>query len=117
MKNEKKKIPSKLLIGERLKYDTSTLWNTMQLLRENKAFLLWCNEIGSGSAVPGYRFNPQLAGGLKDLVLPQLWCRLQLQLASDPGPGNSMCCGAAKKEKRKRVAFSVFTGNIYEIAL
>ena len=38
---------------------------------------------------------------VKDLVLPQLQCRLPLQLGSDPWPGNSMCCRAAKKEKKK----------------
>ena len=37
--------------------------------------------------------------GLKELVLPQLWHRLQLRLGSDLWPRNSICRGAAKKEK------------------
>ena len=28
--------------------------------------------------------------------------KLQLWLTSDPWPGNSICCGVAKKEKKKR---------------
>ena len=35
----------------------------------------------------------------KDPVLLQLWRRLQLQLGSDPRPGNSMCCGTAKTKR------------------
>ena len=38
-----------------------------------------------------------LAQWVKDLVLPQLWLRLQLLLGSNPWPGNSLCCGVAKK--------------------
>ena len=37
---------------------------------------------------------------VKDLVLLRLQCRLQLQLGSDPQPGNSICLRAAKKEKK-----------------
>ena len=37
--------------------------------------------------------------GLKELVLLQLWHRLQLQLGSDLWPRNSICHGVAKKEK------------------
>ena len=43
--------------------------------------------------------------GLKDLVLPELWCKLQLQLESDPWPGNSICHGCSRgkiKEKKER---------------
>ena len=39
--------------------------------------------------------------GVKDLVLPYLWRRSQLQLRSDPWPGNSICHGAAKKENKQ----------------
>ena len=39
---------------------------------------------------------PHLAEWFKDLVLPQ-----QLQLGSDPWPGNSLCCRVAKKRKKK----------------
>ena len=31
-------------------------------------------------------------------MLPQLWSRWQLQLQSDPWPGNSICQGAVRKE-------------------
>ena len=37
---------------------------------------------------------------LKDLALPLLWHRLQLQLGSDPWPEKSMYRGLAKKEKK-----------------
>ena len=42
--------------------------------------------------------------GFKDLALLQLQLhrRLQLQLRSDPWPGNSICCGAARKEKKRK---------------
>ena len=39
-------------------------------------------------------------GVLRDLALPQLQCGSQLRLGSDPWPRNSICCGAAKKEKK-----------------
>ena len=38
--------------------------------------------------------------GLGNLVLLQLQLGLQLWLRSDPWPGNSICCGTAKKEKK-----------------
>ena len=41
--------------------------------------------------------------GLKDQVLPRLWCRSQRWLGSDPWPGNSICCAAAKKEKPEEI--------------
>ena len=41
--------------------------------------------------------------GIKDLVLPQLWCRLQVRLRSDLCPGNSICFRETKKEKTKRI--------------
>ena len=41
-------------------------------------------------------------GLAQDLVLPQLQCRLQLRLRSDPWPWNSMCRGVTKKEKKKK---------------
>ena len=44
---------------------------------------------------------PGLAQWVKDLVLAQLWHRLQLWLGSDPWPGNFICHGAAKKDKKK----------------
>ena len=42
-----------------------------------------------------------VAWWVKDLVLPQLQLRSQLWLRSDPWLGNSLCCGVAKKEKKK----------------
>ena len=44
---------------------------------------------------------PGLVQWIKDLALPQLWHRLQVQLRSDPWPGNSIFHGAAKKKKKK----------------
>ena len=43
--------------------------------------------------------------GLKDLVLPQRWFR------SDPWRGNSICCGAVKKEKKIRNINSLWEGS------
>ena len=42
---------------------------------------------------------PSLAQLVKDLVLLQLCYRSQLRLRSDPWPRNSICLGAAKKDK------------------
>ena len=61
-------------------------------------FPLWCNGIGGISAVQGHGLIPSLAQWVKDLALPQLGRRSQLQLGSDPWPRNSACCGAAKKK-------------------
>lgn len=43
---------------------------------------------------------PSLSQWVKDLAPQQLWLRLQLQLVSDPWPGNSICYGKAKREKK-----------------
>ena len=45
---------------------------------------------------------PARHSGLKDLALPQLQHRSQLQLKSDPWPGNSLCLKVAKKEEKKK---------------
>ena len=37
---------------------------------------------------------------VKNLPLLQLWLGLQLQLGSDPWPGNSICHGTAKREEK-----------------
>ena len=37
--------------------------------------------------------------GLKNLALPQLWCRSQLWLRSDPWPGNSISCRVLLPQK------------------
>ena len=50
--------------------------------------------------------------GVKDPALPQLWCRSQLPLLSDPCPRNSICWGVAKKGKKKRKS-SFETTNIF----
>ena len=65
-------------------------------------FPLWRNGISSFSASPGQRFDPCPAQGVKDLVLPQLRPRSQLQLRFDPWPGNSNCLGVAKEKKEKK---------------
>ena len=46
--------------------------------------------------------SPNRHSGLNDPALSQLQHRLQLQLGFDPWPGNSLCCGVAKKEKEKK---------------
>ena len=48
-------------------------------------------------------WTPGPAQWVKDLALPQLPLRLQLQLGSDPWPGNSMYHRAAKKEQKKNI--------------
>ena len=55
---------------------------------------------------------PGLAQWIKDAASPQLRCRPQLQLRSDPWPGNSICLRAAKREKRNlaRVTSPKITG-------
>ena len=63
-------------------------------------FPLCHNGIGGILGAVGYRFNPHMAQWVKDLVLPWLWLRSQLQLGFDPWPGNSICYGAAKNEKK-----------------
>ena len=45
---------------------------------------------------------PSLAQWVKDVVLPQLQLRSQLQLGSDPWSRNFICCGAAKKKNKKK---------------
>ena len=47
-------------------------------------------------SIPG-----SLARWVKDPALLQLQLHLQVQLRSDPWPGNSICQGAAKKEKTR----------------
>ena len=63
-------------------------------------FPLWCNGIGAVSGASGRRFDPQPGAWVKHLALQQLWPRSQLQLESDPWPGNSMCHRLAKKGKK-----------------
>ena len=78
--------------------------------KAEEEFLLWCNGISSISGTLGCRFDPWPGTRGKDAALPQLWCRLQLQLGSDPWPGNSICLRVAKKvegEKKKRQKIGV----------
>ena len=65
--------------------------------RKQLEFLLWRNRVGGILGALGCGFNPGPVQWVKDLVLP-----LKLQLESEPWPGNSMCRGAAKKEKEER---------------
>ena len=63
---------------------------------------------GSIGSVVSWKFRgagliPSLAQWIKDPVLLQLQFRLQLQLGSDPWPGNSVCCRVTKKEKKNGV--------------
>ena len=67
-----------------------------------REFLLWCNRICSVSRAQGCGFDPSPAQWVKDPVLPQLWCRFQLRLGSDPWPGKSICRKAAKRENKTK---------------
>ena len=61
----------------------------------------WCSRISSTLGVLGHRFHPWPSiVGLRTWPCLQLQLRLQLWLRSDPWPGNSICLGAAKKEKK-----------------
>ena len=63
-------------------------------------FLLWHNGIGGRLGVLGRRFDPQpgTVGYGSGVAQPHLgW---QLWLRSDPWPGNSVCRGVAKQEKK-----------------
>ena len=64
-------------------------------------FPLWCHRI----CVPWECWDAGLIPGpaqwVKDPVLGQLWLGWQLQLGSDPWPGNFIYGGAGKKEKKK----------------
>ena len=54
------------------------------------------------SAVPGHRFPPWAGhSGLKDLVLLQLWPRLQRWL--DPGGLGTPCAAGLQKKKKKLI--------------
>ena len=52
--------------------------------------------------VTGSSSTPSPAQWVKDLALPSLWLRSQLQLGSDSWPRNSICCGVAKKGKKEK---------------
>ena len=56
-----------------------------------------CGAMGSAVSL-----QYQHAGGLKDLALPLLRHRSQLQLGSDPWPENSICHRAAKKKRKSK---------------
>ena len=57
----------------------------------------WEQRCLCSNRVPG--LIPSLAKWVKDPVLPQLWCRLQLCLGFSLWLGNSICRGAAKKRE------------------
>ena len=67
----------------------------------SKEIPLWHNRIISVSGALERRLDPRPAQWVKDPALLQLWLTLQLWLGSDPWPGNSTCCGVAKKKKKK----------------
>ena len=64
--------------------------------------MLWHNATGWTASLECWDTGsiPSPAQWVKDLVLPQLWYRLQLWLRSDPWPGNSIGRKAAKKGKK-----------------
>lgn len=84
------------------------------LLTQNRILIFWsklfkrrenwssrCGAAGSAASVQGQDASsiPYLAQWVKDLTLLQLWHRWLLRLSSDAWPSNSICQGAAKKEK------------------
>ena len=83
------------------------LYSHEQLIRIPVEFLLWhsgfriwnCFCDGSGCCWgTGSTYSP--AQWVKDLALPQLWCRLQLGFGSISGPGTSIGCGCTPQKKR-----------------
>ena len=82
---------------------TQTIYGTIP----GKGLLIFCGATGPVASLQHQDTGPILAqhSRLKDLVLPQLWHRLQLQLRSDPWPWNSICHRAAKKEKKIKTIF------------
>ena len=46
---------------------------------------------------------PTVVQRVKNLALPQLWCRLQLQLDFDPWPRNFHMSWAQLKKKKKNI--------------
>ena len=46
--------------------------------------------------------SPAGWNGLKDPVLPELWCRLQLWLGCDPWPGDSIRHGVDQKQQTNK---------------
>ena len=85
-----------------------------ELLGEEKCFwmetrnrVVWSSPCGTmGWAVSWEHWDTDsissLAQWVKDPVLLQLRLRSWLRLGSDSWPGNSICCGVAKKEKEKK---------------
>ena len=71
-------------------------------------FLLWCSISGVLETLE-HRFDPGPAQWVKDPLLPQPQLRSRLWLRSDPWPRNSICRGAAKKEKKKKKSWMVGT--------
>ena len=63
------------------------------VMQQDSAVSLQCQDAGS---------ILNSASGLRIWHCRSYGCRLQLQLQSDPWPGNSMCCGAATKEKKQK---------------
>ena len=61
-------------------------------------FLPWCNRLDCLCSGRDADSIPGPVRWVKDLVLLQLWYKLQLQLRFDPWPGNAICHGLAKKE-------------------
>ena len=64
-------------------------------------FPLWFNGIGSASEAPGHRFDPWPCRWAKDPLWPQLWCRSQLRLGSDPWPRTPYLMGGQKRKRKK----------------
>ena len=60
------------------------------------------DRISSVLGALGRGFDPSLAQWVKDLALLQLWLSSRLWPGSDPWPRSSICCGAARGEKKKK---------------
>ena len=70
-------------------------------------FPLWRIGVSGILGALGSRVNPWSAQWVRDPVPTQPQLRLLLWLRYDPWPGNSICQGAAKKEKEKKKRTSI----------
>ena len=74
--------------------------------------VMWSSCCGAtGSTAPwelwGAGSIPSLAQWVKDLALLSWWLRLRLRVGSDPWLKNSICLGAAKKDRESYMLYTI----------